>query len=507
MARSLLARLAQSHTDRELLLSRRQVLKAGSAAAASLMLASCAGPAKKRAARSGAGPRVVVIGGGFSGLAAAYELQHMGCSVTVLEARGRVGGRVLSFTDFVPGAVIEGGGELVGANHPLWNAYAARFGLGFRDVTEEEGEAPIILDGRMLTAAESDAIWEELEAGMAVLNDEARPIDALRPWRSPGADRIDETTVAAWVSRQELSDIAKHALAVEFEANNGVDPAKQSHLANLAQISGGGVEDYWTQSEVYRCFQGNQALAFALARAIGEGNIRFKTPAKSIRVSADGALVETAAGEMIECDAVVLSAPPSVWDRIEIQRDDAAPTLPRPQMGLNLKFLSHLRRSVWRDHARGPFSLTDTISSMTWDGTDNQPRAGAASLHSFSGGRGAAEALAATPAERNNKYAAILEQLYPGYQRELVSTRFMAWPAEEWTKAGYCFPAPGELTTIYPLLDADHGRLALAGEHMCPAFIGYMEGALQSGNAAAARVGAMLGVAPAAVEQTELAPA
>jgi monoamine oxidase len=41
----------------------------------------------------GAGKRVVVLGGGIAGLVAAYELEHAGFSVTLLEARDRLGGR------------------------------------------------------------------------------------------------------------------------------------------------------------------------------------------------------------------------------------------------------------------------------------------------------------------------------------------------------------------------------------------------------------------------------
>jgi len=55
--------------------------------------------------------KVVVVGAGFAGLACAYELVKAGYDVTVLEARPRVGGRVVSF-NMVPGKVTEGGGEL-----------------------------------------------------------------------------------------------------------------------------------------------------------------------------------------------------------------------------------------------------------------------------------------------------------------------------------------------------------------------------------------------------------
>ena len=62
-----------------------------------------------------------------------------------------MGGRVLTFRDFVPGKHVEGGGELVGSNHPTWVAYAERFKLSFLDVTEEEDfDFPIVLGGKPL---------------------------------------------------------------------------------------------------------------------------------------------------------------------------------------------------------------------------------------------------------------------------------------------------------------------------------------------------------------------
>ena len=84
------------------------------------------------------GKSVIVIGAGFAGLAAAHELLSAGYQVTVLEARDRVSGRVVSFNDFVPGRWVEGGGELIGSNHPTWVAYAKKFGLHFNDIPESE---------------------------------------------------------------------------------------------------------------------------------------------------------------------------------------------------------------------------------------------------------------------------------------------------------------------------------------------------------------------------------
>ncbi len=135
---------------------------------------------------------------GFSGLAAAYELSQAGYDVTVAEARNRVGGRVISFSDLVPGKNVEGGGELIGSNHPAWVGYAKQFGLKFLDVSEEDLEAPIVLGGKRLTADESEALWEEMEKAFNTIVADAAKVDADEPWTARerrGARQADARVV------------------------------------------------------------------------------------------------------------------------------------------------------------------------------------------------------------------------------------------------------------------------------------------------------------------------
>src|SRR6266480_1305026 len=143
MARSLFARLHNRYGARIDGATRRDFLKASLLASAGLLLSRHPLFADVPAPRKN-GIRVAVIGAGFSGLACAYELMSAGYDVTVIESRDRVGGRVLSFNDLVPNKNVEGGGELIGSNHPHWIAYKEKFGLDFLDVTEgpEGSESP-----------------------------------------------------------------------------------------------------------------------------------------------------------------------------------------------------------------------------------------------------------------------------------------------------------------------------------------------------------------------------
>ena len=490
MARSLYARLARRYRPQITAVERREFLKITLAASAGLLVSSW--PAFGRTApsmpRVGRGRRVVVIGAGFSGLACAYELRSAGYKVTVLDARNRVGGRVLSFNDFVSGRNVEGGGELIGSNHPTWVAYAKRFGLTFVDVTEAEDLAfPVILGGKRLTDKESEALYEEMEAAYKTITADARGINADEPWLSPDAARLDRRTTADWIRRLNVSPTCRLAITTEFTADNANATSRQSYLGNLTQIKGGGLEKYWTESEVYRCRGGNQRLARRLASELGADNLRLGFVVREVRQSGDTVVVRGANGELLEADDVVLTAPPSTWHNIRF-----SPGLPRgikTQMGTAVKYLAAVKGRFWKKSGLAPDALTDGMVSMTWDGTDNQGSdAPGAALVAFSGGPRAERCRQRHAIRKDAAYTEAISEIYPTYPANFVRGRFMDWPGEMWTGAGYSFPAPGQITTAGPLLKAGVGRLHFAGEHTSFKFVGYMEGALNSGVSVAKRI-------------------
>jgi monoamine oxidase len=488
MSRSLFARLAARHGPRIDPITRRQFLAATLAASAGLLI-SCADPPRGRPY----GKRVVVIGAGFAGLACAYELLSVGYDVRVLEARRRVGGRVLSFSDLVPGKTVEGGAELIGSNHPVWVAYRKRFKLRFLDVTEaRDAEFPIILGGRRLSWEESDGLYKEMDTALRRMNTDAARVNPDEPWRTPDAPALDARTTKAWIDALDCSPLCRQGLTVQFNADNGQDVSRQSYLGNLAQVRGGGLEKYWTESEVYRCRGGNQQLALKLAETIGPERLTTGVPVRSVEDSGTRAVVTCADGRTVECEDVVLAVPPSVWGRIEFR--PALPAALTPQMGTNVKYLAAVRSRFWKSRKLAPDSLTDGDISMTWEGTDNQPGDDGACLTAFSGGPAAERCRSRQGQARADAYSATLELLYPGFHDQAIGARFMDWPGDEWTRAGYSFPAPGQVTTVGPLLRAGAGRLHFAGEHCCYQFVGYMEGGLRSGVDAARRIARRDGV-------------
>jgi monoamine oxidase len=101
-------------------------------------------------------PSVVVLGAGIAGLISAHELQKAGYRVTVLEARGRVGGRVWTIrggdrivqkdrpdqlATFDPGLYFNAGAARVPSTHRLILSYARRFGVELEPFVNANGNA------------------------------------------------------------------------------------------------------------------------------------------------------------------------------------------------------------------------------------------------------------------------------------------------------------------------------------------------------------------------------
>jgi len=437
--------------------------------------------------------RVVVIGAGFAGLACAYELKAAGYKVTILEARNRMGGRVLSMRDLIAGKVVEGGGEFIGSNHPLWLAYAKQFELELVDSEDEDIVAsPLCLDGKLVNKLSALALYQELTETFDKLTERAKGVDADRPWKSANAEALDRESVAAWLDEQKLSPKGRRLVDAYWTPYNGVTAAQESMLGMLAAIQGGGLEKYWTENEAFRCPGGNNQLARRLAAVHDEKEIRLASPVAAIETTDAGVKVQCEGGTEFTADDVVLATPPPTWRNIRFEPQ--LPRILRPQMGANVKQISVVKDAFWRRAKLSPMSLGDGLVGVTWSGTDSEAN-GEQALIGFAGGP-AAEKLCRMPAaERDAQFVTEISQRYPDFAKQVVRTRFMDWPKQHWTGGSYATPAPGQVTTIGPILAQGLGRLHFAGEHACLKFVGFMEGALQSGAAVARRLAKRDGIA------------
>ncbi len=80
--------------------------------------------------------RIIVLGAGLSGLLTAYELTQKGFDVTIIEARNRIGGRIVTLREsFKDKQFVELGGELIGNGYKRFLNYAKKFDIKFEEVS------------------------------------------------------------------------------------------------------------------------------------------------------------------------------------------------------------------------------------------------------------------------------------------------------------------------------------------------------------------------------------
>lgn len=477
--------------------SRRDFLKLSAAGAATVAIGGCR-RSEPTPAKQPSGLNVVVIGAGFAGLACADTLADSGANVTVLEASGRPGGRVLTDRKFFEGAPVELGGEWIGENHPTYLAYAKQFNLELREPegAPEDAEDPILLDGKLIRGEDADALYEEVDEVLAQLIEMARPINPIKPYTLGEAEALDRRSFAEFVNGVEgLSDDGRKLLLTSEESDNGVPADRMSLLGYLSMVAGGGFQNYYELSEVYRLAAGNDALASALAKKLGD-RVRFNTPAVSVYRSLSGAVVHTQKGEKLQCDAVVLAIPPSVWNRIKFEPELM---FGDPQMGSNVKLLLSLREPTWLEQNLNDELVSNGLVGLTWAATD-QAAGEPVVLTLFSGAKASEDLRALPPEERPRQAIAAIAPAYPNLVDAVKKHRFVDWPGMELVKASYSFPAPGQVTALGPILvdgiRDNRAALYFAGEHTSYAFIGYMEGALSSGVRVARTLTTSLTTAP-----------
>ena len=453
-------------------------------------------------------PRVAIVGGGLAGLMAGRELIDY-CDVTIYEARDRFGGRVWS-QPRSGGGLVEAGGELIGYNHPIWLSLAKEFQLGLSVITSDSNfdaldlDMPLYLDGKKRSDRVLRRVYDEMTDAFNKMSRRAKDIDPHRPWRAANAGKLDQRRLSDWIAKLNCSRLTKIAIEEQFTNDAGQSTDQQSYLANLAVVKGGALPKhcnaFFSQTETLRCSEGNDALAKCLAADTQKkgGTLHKSTPVHAIDVGEDHVTIKAEGKAPDVFDYVVLAIPPSLWPGAENPTVAITPDLPldyHVTMGTAVKYLSPLKTRFWIGEGLAP-TATSNQFGVTWEGTDNQIAAPGndVELSLFAGGPVAQDALdqlrTGGMAAVDRFYRDRIGAIYAGYAASLASNpKFMAWPDDPWTRAGYSCPAPGDVCRAEPLLaKAFHKRMFFAGEHTCFAYFGYMEGALQSGKRAAANI-------------------
>ncbi|MEU8082088.1 FAD-dependent oxidoreductase [Micromonospora sp. NPDC049101] len=434
------------------------------------------------------GLRVVVVGAGFSGLAAALALSRAGAQVRVLEARDRVGGRVL--TRWLPEVTqLDLGAQWIGPTQDRMYALVAEYGLAI--FASASVGAPTLLWGGQRRAEPPAQVGRVL----GLLDEYAARLDPAAPWATPEAARWDRTTLGGWLATtaadDDTADYLGRLLAGGLLAT-GADELSLLHLLFYLRSAGGtgpllGMAGGAQQD---RIVGGPAALAERMAAALPPGTLTLAAPVRAIEQTVDGATAWTDTGR-VDGDAVVVALAPALAGRIRYDpplpplRDGLTQRMP---MGSALKVHAVYPEPFWRADGRSGVA-TSSVGPLTETVDNSTPTSPLGVLTGFSYSSDAAALRGMSPARRRQCLLEAFTSVVGPHAENPVDLVEYDWSAEEWTRG--CFSGvltPGTWRTYGPHLRTPVGRVHWAGTETATRWSGYLEGAVRAGERAAAEV-------------------
>lgn len=472
----------------------------------------------------GGGPSVAIVGGGLAGLACALSLADRGVHATVFEASNRAGGRIFSNRDCFGGQVAEWGGELIDSGHEALLSLAGRFGLPLVDVRAAEppgAEETYHFLGAYYPRARADEDFAPVYD--AVARDAA---DAPFPTRydrfTARGKRLDGTSVHDWIERRVPGGHASPVgalLDVAYTVEYGADTTDQSALGLVYLLAyqpvPGRLAVFGDSDERYRIQGGNQRLTEAIADHLGVGrSVQLGHALVRIRRTAAGRYELTfrkGAGTVVATfDHVVLCLPFAVLREVDHARAgfDARKLRAIAELGRGRNGKTQLQLEARTWNGTGPWpgpsngtTYADTGYQASWDVTRGQPGESGV-LCMYSGGSVTLALEATSPfataqipavARDAASMLARVERVLPGIAARWNGKAIQSIPHRSpFFRLSYSYYRVGQATAFCGHERARQGGVLFAGEHTSTWFQGYMNGAAEEGQRAAAELCSLL---------------
>jgi monoamine oxidase len=438
----------------------------------------------------------VVVGAGLAGLTAATELKAAGRSVVVLEARERVGGRLLGH-QLGGGKAVDLGGEYFGDKSTAIGEVAESVGVK-RFSSYDEGERITYYRGRRrtytgLVPRVDPAALADLGQALLRIERLARALPDEAPWDAPRAREWDSQTLSDWCRANMVTQGARELLSLGTECAYCASPRDLSflHVLYYAKVSGGFMYlmDVSAGIQRYRFEGGAHGIALRLAQRLA-GDVHLGAAVRRVEHGRDSVVV-AGPGFEARAERVVIAIPVTLAGRIEYEpalpgyRDQLTQRMPA---GAAIKCLAIYDEPWWRSaglsgqatSSRGPVRVTFDTSPP-----DGSPGV----LSAFVVGSAARAMTRLRRAERREAVVSALAGFFGPRARRPSDFVEQNWMDEEFTRGCYHgFAPPGVYTSYGPALRAPIGRIHWAGSETGVHQMGSMGGAVDSGRRAAREI-------------------
>ncbi|WP_460097207.1 flavin monoamine oxidase family protein [Pseudomonas sp. H3_C08] len=422
----------------------------------------------------------IVIGGGLSGLTAAYELQNKGWQVTLLEAKPSLGGRSGMATS-----------EWIGNDktQPVLNKYVSTFKLGTTPAPEFVRTPGYLIDGEYFSAADlatkQPATADALKRYQKTLDDLARSIDdPQNPAATSTLHALDQITVSSWLDKQNLPATARQLINQDIRTH--YDEPSRLSLLYFAQQNRvyRGISDRDLRAS--RLVGGSQVLAQAFVKQIK--TIKTNSPVSAINQDKDGVTVKVGSVGY-QADYVVLAVPLRALNKIALTPALDAQHLAAikgTNYGWRDQIMLKFKTPVWESKARMSGEIySNTGLGMLW--IEPALKGGANVVINLSGDN-ARVMQAFGDKQMVDQVLIRLHAFYPQARGSFTGYEIRRYSTDPSMGGAYLAYGPGQISKFWRLWERPLQRVTFAGEHTDTLYPGTLEGALRTGQRAASQV-------------------
>lgn len=433
---------------------------------------------------------VIVVGAGFAGLSAARELTKLGHDVVVLEGRDRVGGR--SYTTTIAGVPVDLGGTFVGPTQDAVLKLAAELGCDTVP-TYSKGKNLIDWHGRVRSYRSTIpklSMIELFDVSRIQWRFErlSRLIPVTDPWSAPAAERLDRRSLDSWLRSVHANASTRNLMAIMSRVTWGCEPDEVSMLHAVRYVKAAGglgpMLDVEGGAQQERFPGGTQQIALRMADVL---TVHLNTVVHGIARNGSGYRV-TSGTESWEGAAVIVAIPPA--HRAAITFEPALPEDHReliahwPQGNLSKAYAAY-DKPFWRAAGRSGEALSDEGPVfITFDVSPGDDGPGV--LLGFADAR-SFDPL--PPDQRRERALRNFTALFGPKAADPIDYLDHCWAAEPFAPGGPTAAVPpGSWSNYGHVLRAPVDGVFWAGTETADEWTGFLDGAVRSGQRAAAEV-------------------
>ncbi|OWF40103.1 probable flavin-containing monoamine oxidase A [Mizuhopecten yessoensis] len=457
---------------------------------------------------------VTVIGGGISGLTAAYHLHKKdpALKICVLEAKDRVGGRTLT----LPLKCKDGGtdhwdlgGQWVSTSQKDIMALLEELGLEtYPQFTT--GSKVMQVESAKIQSYKSDipslSPFELIDLQLFIWKVERlrKQVDHEDPYNCSKGEEWDTKTLETFLKESLWTRGAYETVAAAIRTTVTMEPSQMSTLYFLSLVSSAGglmilMEANEDAAQGLKVKGGTQQISKILAEKVGTDNVLLEHAVTKVIQNEKSIQLKCRNGLTVSCKRAVMAAPPMVARKIQfepqlsLQRREIEKWMP---FGNYIKVIVTYQEAFWRSNGQSGEAVTyggpSDVSgcdvgplSIVFDATTPT---GSPALVAFLAGDQAIQWGRQKAHTRKNAVLKTLTDFFGSQAESCLDYFEKDWSEELFIEGAVAAVSTGAMRNFAAGLREPQGRLHFAGSESAREWDGYMSGAVQAGIRAATEI-------------------